>query len=74
MSTKSDKTKEKLLSSMRKTKAGASETPAAPASKTVAPAAKAPAKAKPAAKTKAKVPAKAPSADPFQSGQRIWPD
>jgi len=79
MSTKSDKTKEKLLSSMRRTKAGASESPASPAT-TVSntSAEKTPAKATPAAKTKApakaKAPTKAPSTDSFQSGRRIWPD
>ncbi len=83
MSIKSDKTKEKLLSSMRRTKAGtgASESPTSPAtatSETSASAEKMPAKAKPAAKTKApaknKAPVKAPSADSYQSGCRIWPD
>lgn len=74
MSTKSDKTKEKLLSSMRKTKAGTAETPAspaAPAPKTAAPKTAAPeAKVKP----KAKPATKAVSADSYQVGQRIWPD
>jgi len=83
MSSQSDKAKAKLLSSMRKTKAGTTESAAAPApaqeTKPAAPkpAAKVVAKAKPKAKPKAKKAKKKPvatAADPFQSAGRIWPD
>jgi hypothetical protein len=89
MSKTSDKTKEKLLSTMRQTKtgAGAADTSAAKAPK----AAKKPvtrkksvkrkkSSTKSAAKTKAVVKASVKastaqaSADPYQAGGRIWPD
>ena len=79
-----DKTGEKLLASIRKTKAsgGPSETSSTPSAATPTPAVttkrkvapKAPART--AAKTVAKPAAEAPAAaaDPYQAARRIWPD
>ena len=70
-------TRDKLVASMRKTKAG-SNTPSAPAAKKAAPASKkttsrkAPAKSPAARKPAAK--AAAAGADPYQAGRRVWPD
>jgi hypothetical protein len=75
MSTK-DKTREKLLNSMKKTKKVINEQPDAKQEHAKTYAASA-AKANPA---KAKKPARKPStdtkpaSDPYQSGGRIWPD
>ena len=77
----SDKTREKLLSSMRKTKDGSGKKEASattePAKKETAKpaAANKPAKSaqkKPAPAAKAK--ASSASSDPFQSSRRVWPD
>ena len=77
--TDTDKTREKLLSSIRKTKAAADkeaaatpETPAPPIPS--APAASAPAsRASAASAAKTKRPAM-PATDPYRSGRRVWPD
>jgi len=82
-----DKTRNKLVGSMRKTKAGigadkseatrANPAPSAaePAPATKAPAAAAPARA-PAAKASQAALARTavPNADNYQSGRRVWPD
>ncbi|KPK38617.1 MAG: hypothetical protein AMJ69_07985 [Gammaproteobacteria bacterium SG8_47] len=73
----SDKTQQKLIDSIRKTKTGAAKAPApqastkptqpaksAPATKAAAPAKRAPERATPAS----------PSADPYRLGRRVWPD
>lgn len=85
MSKTSDKAKEKLLNTMRKTKAektsGASTTPpatsAASKKKPAAPK-KAPAKRKASTKSKtaskAKVKRSNIKPDPYQAARRIWPD
>ena len=68
-----DKTGEKLVASMRKTKAGTNDKPAA-APKTTTPARKKTAakSATGAAARKAKQPQQ--PRDPYQAGRRIWPD
>jgi hypothetical protein len=67
-----DKTREKLMESMRKTKAGAVkktvEADSKPEEKKTIRK-----KAKKADKKKVSKPAQ-PGGDPYQSGQRIWPD
>lgn len=76
--TDTDKTREKLIGSIRKTKAAAEHRTPDTAPQPPAPAS-APAPAPtpsrtappPAAKTKAK---SAPVRDPYQSGRRVWPD
>ena len=67
--TTSDKTGDKLVQSIRKTKAGAS--PATPKPRTTTTRKKAPARAaaKPRTTAKAKT-----TTDPYQSGRRVWPD
>ena len=83
MSKASDKTREKLLNTMRKTKADAAEVPAKPAAAKKAPAKKKAAKkpkaapkAKAASKPRAKAKKKSAQAatDPYQGARRIWPD
>ena len=82
-----DKTGEKLLASIRKTKAsgGPSETSSSTPSDTtprravstkrkVAPKAAANTVAKPVAKPAATTKAPATAADPYQAARRIWPD
>ena len=77
----SDQAKSKLLDSMRASKEGAKEVPAAATAEPVKKAAPAK-KAKPAATAKkakkakkaAKPTAKAKSSDSFQAAQRVWPD
>jgi len=68
-----DKTREKLLGSMRKSKADAGiDTPASPPRETQKPAA-----AKPAVRKKAaSLPEKSTQggSDAYQSGHRVWPD
>lgn len=81
-----DKTREKLLNSMRKTKAGSeqkednagssaqkeSEKPAsAPAASSSKPAKQSPV---PAKKKSSKTPVMQGSSDPYQSRGRVWPD
>ncbi len=74
--TTADKTGDKLVQSIRKTKAGASATapkPRAPAAtRNKAPTSKAPASA--AAKPRATRKTVSATTDPYQSGQRVWPD
>ncbi|BCO31866.1 hypothetical protein TspCOW1_19690 [Thiohalobacter sp. COW1] len=67
-----DKTGEKLVASMRKTKAGAGSASGA-AKKSTAASGKASAGRKPAARKSKPTPA-APVTDPYQSGRRVWPD
>lgn len=64
--TDTGKTEQKLIDSIRKTKAaaGAASAPAAAPEK---PAAPAPKRAQAAAETQV-------AADPYQSGRRVWPD
>ncbi len=69
--TTSDKTADKLVQSIRKTKAGAS--PAAPKTRTTTTRKKAPA-AKSRSSTRTTASAKTTTVDPYQSGRRVWPD
>jgi len=73
-----DKTRQKLMESMRKTKAGSasksdttttSESKASSAGQSKAAAKPAPAKRKPARKPVPKT-----GGDPYQAGRRVWPD
>jgi hypothetical protein len=80
MTTK-DKTREKLLSSMRKTKAVIGDQPNAKQAHatTYAPPASKPAKvaaspAKPAEATKSSSTRPSLASDPYQSRKRVWPD
>lgn len=72
----SDKTRQKLMDTIRRTKAG--NAPAAEEKPAEAAAPKAPAKPKAAASkpapAKAEKPASAPAASGFSRGRRVWPD
>lgn len=69
-----DNTRDKLVASMRKTKAGKTSTPAAGGKKTAMRkvATKPQAASRPAAKPTGK--SAAAGTDPYQAGRRIWPD
>lgn len=68
--TTQDKTGQKLVDSIRKTKAGAAAAPAQAQETATKP--KASVRRKPAAKPKPA--ARKESRDPYQSGGRVWPD
>jgi hypothetical protein len=81
----SDKTRQQLMDSMRKTKAGAASKKAsenkAAGSKTSQPAAPAPTAKKKAARTttrkhpaKVEVASQVETSDPYSAGRRVWPD
>lgn len=75
--TTNDKTKQKLMDSMRKTKAPAAEKSTAPASKATSSTTDDNSQTKNANSINKKTTAKAPrdtSVDHYQSGDRIWPD
>ena len=77
-----DKTRQKLMDSMRKTKAGSTSKSGTPKSDTKAsssaaqskPAAKPAAKPAPAKRKPARQPVKKGGGDPYQVGRRVWPD
>ena len=68
--TTQDKTGQKLVDSIRKTKAGATATPSQPEKPATKP--KAPARRRPAPKTQRSE--DNANRDPYQSGARVWPD
>lgn len=73
--TTADKTGDKLVQSIRKTKAGAAATaskPSAPTTRKKAQTRKASTKA--AAKPPVKRKTASAATDPYQAGQRVWPD